>query len=75
MKKYSINILSLAISISFIVGCKKNSSDPDPDPPTPPTPPGDTTIVPGVDPSIANTIGFFLDDWQPKTFTAPSYTG
>lgn len=75
MKKYSINILSLAISISFIVGCKKNSSDPDPDPPTPPTPPGDTTIVPGVDPAIANTIGFFLDDWQPKTFTAPSYTG
>jgi hypothetical protein len=30
-------------------------------------------IAPAVDPSIASTIGFFLDDWQPKTFTTPSY--
>jgi hypothetical protein len=34
---------------------------------------GDTIIKPGVDPSTANTIGFFLDDWQPKTFTVPSF--
>lgn len=26
-----------------------------------------------VDPPIANTIGFFLNDWEAKTFTAPSY--
>jgi hypothetical protein len=28
-----------------------------------------------VDPATAHTIGFFLDDWQPKTFTSPSYIG
>ena len=26
------------------------------------------------DPAIANTIGFFLDDWKPKTFTVPAFT-
>jgi len=42
----------------------------------PPPAPIDTTVViqPAVDPQVANTIGFFLDDWQPKTFVAPSYT-
>src|SRR5690348_2858604 len=29
---------------------------------------------PPVDPPTANTIGFFLNDWQPKNFTIPSYT-
>ena len=28
-----------------------------------------------MDPATANTIGFFLDDWQAKTFTAPAYVG
>src|SRR5690606_24101702 len=27
-----------------------------------------------VDPDIATSIGFFLDDWQPKTFEAPSFS-
>ena len=38
-------------------------------------PPKDTTVIitPPVDPAIANSIGFFLNDWQPKTFTAPYY--
>jgi hypothetical protein len=42
---------------------------------TTPNPPKDTTVIitPPVDPAIANTIGFFLDDWLPKTFTTPSY--
>lgn len=26
-----------------------------------------------VDPSVANTIGFFLNDWEPKNFTINSY--
>lgn len=36
----------------------------------------DTTVivVPAVEPKIASTIGFFLDDWQPKTFTTPVYS-
>ncbi|HEX2848781.1 MAG TPA: alpha-L-arabinofuranosidase [Chitinophagaceae bacterium] len=49
--------------------CKKNSgTTPDPDPPV--TPP---VIKPQVDPPLANTIGFFMDDWQPRTFTPPAY--
>lgn len=41
-----------------------------------PPPPVDTTVVinPAIDPPLASTIGFFMDDWQPKTFTAPSFT-
>ena len=31
-----------------------------------------TTVKPQVDPTTANTIGFFLDDLQAKSFTAPS---
>ncbi|NNV57898.1 alpha-L-arabinofuranosidase [Limnovirga soli] len=36
---------------------------------------GDTTVViePAIDPPLANTIGFFLDDWKPRSFTAPAY--
>jgi hypothetical protein len=29
-------------------------------------------IVTGTDPSVATSQGFFLDNWQPKNFTAPS---
>ena len=71
--KRILKISSLFL-VAIILSCKKNTPTP-----TPPTPPGgvpggtDTTIKPGVDPAIANTIGFFLDDWQAKTFTAPSY--
>ncbi len=35
---------------------------------------GGGVITPPVDPPIANTIGFFLNDWAPKSFTPPSYT-
>src|ERR1700744_1506551 len=31
-----------------------------------------TTITPPTEPAIASTQGFFLDNWQAKTFTAPS---
>lgn len=66
MKQYFI----AAIGLLIISSCKKS---------------GDTTVVPlpapqppviiiPTDPAIANTIGFFLDDWTAKTFTAPSYT-
>jgi alpha-L-arabinofuranosidase len=36
--------------------------------------PADTTVViaPAIDPPTASTIGFFLNDWQPVTFTAPA---
>jgi len=37
-------------------------------------PPTDTTVtvVTPADPGIAKTIGFFLDDWKAKIFTAPA---
>ena len=65
------------ITAIIIFSCKKPQTVNEvPVPPVVVTPPagGDTPIVPGVDPATANTIGFFLDDWQPKTFTAPEYT-
>ena len=65
--RYLVIILLIAAG-----GCKKSKTI-EPPSPQPPVIPGDTVIVPGVDPAIANTIGFFLDDWQPKNFTAPSY--
>lgn len=44
---------------------------------TPPNPgggnPGGGGSTTPVDPPVANTIGFFLNDWEPKNFTAPSY--
>ena len=32
-----------------------------------------TTIIPPTEPTIASTQGFFLDNWQAKTFTVPNY--
>lgn len=65
---------SVFLLIVIIFSCKKTPAVPI----TPPTGGGgtgatDTTIKPGVDPATANTIGFFLDDWQAKTFTAPTF--
>jgi hypothetical protein len=70
MKKSLIIYAAGLMVIGFCISCKKSKTDPAP---PPPPPPGDTTIIPGVDPATANTIGFFLDDWQPRTFTAPAY--
>lgn len=56
--------------ISF--NCKKSPANPQP---TPPVPPPDTTHIEPIptDPEVAKTIGFFLDDWSPKTFSVPAY--
>jgi hypothetical protein len=66
-----LKMLQGTVAASFLISCsKKSNSDPS-DPPV--IPPVDTIITPGADPETANTIGFFLDDWQARTFTAPSY--
>jgi hypothetical protein len=70
MKKSLVVYVAGFLVISSCISCKKSKTDPAP---PPPPPPGDTTIVPGIDPVTANTIGFFLDDWQPRSFTAPAY--
>jgi hypothetical protein len=60
----------------IISSCNKGSSGGGggSNPPNPPPNPVDTTVNPQVDPGLANTIGFFMDDWQPKNFTLPSST-
>lgn len=64
------------VFVVIIFSCKKTPVDPAPVTPPVIVPPVavDTTITAGVDPSTPNTMGFFLDDWAPKTFTAPAYT-
>jgi len=40
-----------------------------------PTIPETPILKPQIDPAVANTVGFFLDNWSPKNFTSPtSYT-
>jgi alpha-L-arabinofuranosidase len=69
MKAFITALSAIALLLLFSCGCKKGGGGT----PTPPVVP-DTTVViaPAIDPPLANTIGFFLDDWQPKTFTAPA---
>lgn len=65
-----------ALLFLLVISCKKATPVPTPAP-TPPViavpPAGDTTIVAGTDPATAITIGFFLDNWKAKPFTAPDY--
>lgn len=68
--KTIINFCVVVLAVSTFFSCKKSGSDPNPNP----NPgPGDTTVFePPVEPPLANSIGFFLNDWQPKTFTVPA---
>ncbi|MEO5685026.1 MAG: alpha-L-arabinofuranosidase [Chitinophagaceae bacterium] len=68
--KYHGLTVAFCVAAIFAFSCGKKAGT------TPPVvPPTDTTVAvaPAIDPSVANTIGFFLDDWQPKSFTTPSY--
>lgn len=60
--------LVIVFFISLSTACKKSGAGPTP------TPTDTTTVNPQIDPSVASSIGFFLDDWQPKNFTQPSST-
>jgi len=59
----------LAALMGGLFSCKKQKDGS-------PTPvPVDTATIPRAqDPAVAGTIGFFLNDWQGKTFKAPDYT-
>lgn len=65
-KLFVIPIAFVAFLLTTTSSCKKTSGD------TPPTPVDTTTVNPQVDPPLANTIGFFMNDWEPKNFTVPS---
>jgi len=60
-------MIGLAITV-YSISCKKNNSSNN-------IQPADTTVVitPPNDPAFAPTIGFFGNDWSPKTFITPSY--
>lgn len=68
--------IALLIGSGLFFSCKKNPGEPAP----PAPPPHDSIPVPPAaepdptDPATANTIGFFMDDWQSKIFTIPSFT-
>jgi hypothetical protein len=69
--KRLLPILSIAcFSVLVILSCSKKTNDPVtvtvPETTDPP-------IVAPVDPPIASTIGFFLNNWQAKKYTAPQY--
>jgi hypothetical protein len=62
--KNNLSLIGLLLAVIFALSCKKsNGTAPAPTPPQVP-----------VDPAVANTIGFFLNDWNAKTFTVPSYS-
>lgn len=65
-------LLGFAICVLFSF-CKKEIGGNDDDNGGTLSPPDDTipAIVTPADPTLANSIGFFMNDWQPKTFTAP----
>src|SRR5438309_11723744 len=75
--KHIFKILTLAAVMSMPC-CKKTSGNTDNNPggtnPGGGNPGGGGTNQPPVDPPTASTIGFFLNDWEPKNFTVPSYT-
>ena len=61
--------LLLLLIILLQASCKKSvGSGGDTQTPTDTT----ITVVTPADPEIAKTIGFFLNDWKAKTFTAPA---
>lgn len=76
MKKTALIALA---SLLAIQSCKKEPNNPGGGGTTTPPLPGTGvgtgpggSIVTGTDPSVAVTQGFFLDNWQGKTFTAPA---
>jgi len=74
MRNRTFNIPSAALTISAIAvlaACTKHSSSVNIEKPYPVE--TDSVYKPA-DPSVPPTVGFFLDGWQSKTFTAPDTT-
>jgi hypothetical protein len=64
------NVLWFTLSFLLFISCSKEKITP-----TPIIPKVDDVIItPAVEPQIGTTIGFFLDNWQPKSFIAPDFT-
>lgn len=73
MNKPLFVFFMISLSMILLAGSCHNKMEiaPTPSPTGTPTSTAlDSTYAP-VDPIVAASIGFFLDDWQPKQFTAP----
>ncbi len=67
MKTLLKNLLIAALTMPLLSSsCKKQGQD------LIPVPPGPDSIIPQVDPPLAQTVGFFMHDWQERKFTAPA---
>ena len=71
--KFSPSFKYSLLCLLALEACSKKNSD---QPETVISVGSDTTvtIIPQKDAAIASTEGFFLDDWAPKVFSAPTYT-
>ncbi|HEX8014043.1 MAG TPA: alpha-L-arabinofuranosidase [Flavobacterium sp.] len=65
MKK--IILVTVSILLLQLSSCSKQDDSPDPTPT-----PEDPVIKPQTDPSVSNTIGFFLDNWTSKSLVSPT---
>lgn len=72
MNKHLFTIAAFTLVAVSIFSCSKSVTETAPVV-TPPPSTGPIPVVPATDPQVAATIGFFLDTWQPKTYTAPAY--
>lgn len=74
MNTHKINIsaaLALAIFLMATAGCSKKSNS---STTTTTTTTTTDSVYNPTDPAVALTIGFFQNDWKPKTFTVPATT-
>lgn len=73
--KNTLTVLSLLqMCLVMMAGSCQTKNDLTPVTPTQPDSPKLDTLYNPVDPSVAPSIGFFLDDWQPKSFVVPAST-
>jgi hypothetical protein len=75
MKITPLRCSALLLPALLIFACKKSPVNPAPAPPQPPVVVDTVVLNPTpADPSVATSMGFFLNDWAAKTFTAPTFT-
>ena len=65
-------VIILPVMMLFF-SCKKATTTVPP-PPVTGGPTDTSSVTPVSDPAVENTMGFFLNDWKPKTFIAPPFT-
>lgn len=74
MNKHFCKTTICALLSLSLFSCSKNVTEDKPPAVVPPVVTDTTTTIkPAIDPALAATIGFFLDNWQPKTYTAPAF--